>query len=137
MNQLMLEEYKSLIEEIKSLAVETRQLELYCAGAVFAIYSWFFTSNMTIKFAWLFPVLIPLLGLIRSWAFYRRIRQISDYIKLIESQYFADLPEISGWESHYGAIRTHGLTPTAIIYWLILILVCCAMPFIFIGYTLK
>ncbi len=45
MHEFQLEEYKLLSLEIKGLLKEARQLEIYCGGAVVAIYSWYVTEK--------------------------------------------------------------------------------------------
>ena len=81
MNEIQLEEYKLLTQEIKDLLKEARQLELYCGGAVAALYSWYVTVNLTSGIGWFLPLLIPVLGIIRSWAFHDRAQQISKFLK--------------------------------------------------------
>ena len=131
MKEFVIEEYTSLIAEIQKLMAEARQLELYCAGAVAAIYAWFLSSNVSIEVAWFLPIMIPVLGLLRSWALYQRVKQISDYIRKTESVYLSNNSDIEGWETHYKKIREHGLTPTGILFWGILVLLCLIAPYIF------
>ncbi len=130
MNQFVLEEYKLLVAEMQRLMFEARQLELYCAGAVAAIYSWFFASKVTHELAWFFPLLIPTLGLLRSWAFYERVKQIAEYVRQIESTLLENETRITGWENEYAGIRKHGLTPTGMVFWLVLLFTCLVIPFI-------
>ncbi len=133
MNEFIIEEYKSLIAEIQTLMVEARQLELYCAGAVAAMYSWFLTSNVSVALAWFLPVVIPILGLLRSWALYERVRQMSAYVRKTESYCLSNEICIEGWENSYQKIREHGLTPTGILFWAFLLLLCLIVPFLFGG----
>ncbi len=131
MKEFVIEEYRTLIAEMQKLMAEARQLELYCAGAVTAIYSWFLTSKVSMEIAWFLPIIIPVLGLLRSWALYERVKQISDYIRKAESVYLSNNSDIEGWENNYKKIREHGLTPTGILFWGLLVLLCLIAPFIF------
>jgi len=131
MNEFQIEEYKSLTQEVRDLLREARQLELYCAGAVAALYSWFFTVNLSNYGGWYLPLLIPVLGIIRSWAFHERIRLISSYLVRIEASVLPSEGELGGWESYYAKIRTHGITPSGLMFWFLLTLVCSIFPFVF------
>lgn len=132
MNDFQIEEYKSLTQEVRDLLKETRQLELYCAGAVAALFSWYATANFTNTVGWYLPLLIPVLGVIRSWSFHERIRQISSYLIKIEASLLqSENKELVGWESYYAKIRTHGITPSGIVFWLLLTLVCLVFPSIY------
>ena len=133
MNEFIIEEYRSLVVEMQKLMTEARQLELYCAGAVAAIYSWFLTSKVSIEIAWFLPIVIPVLGLLRSWALYQRVKQISVYIRKIETYCLANDSGIEGWENSYKEIRKHGLTPTGILFWAVLIMLCIVAPYLFRG----
>jgi len=133
MNEFIIEEYKSLVAEMQTLMVEARQVELYCAGAVAAMYSWFLTSNVAVALAWFLPIVIPVLGLLRSWALYERVKQISGYVCKTESYCLSNDISIEGWENSYQKIREHGLTPTGILFWTLLLLLCVIAPFIFGG----
>ena len=125
-----LEEYKSLVQEIQKLAQEARQLEVYCAGSVAAIFAWFVSSDLSHFAAWFLPVIIPILGLIRSWALYERARRISEYIRIVESQRFDASKQAKGWETWYSKIRRHGLTPSGILFWCVLLVTCVVFPFL-------
>lgn len=130
MKEFVIEEYRSLTAEMQKLMAEARQLELYCAGAVAAIYSWFITSNVSAELAWFFPVVIPVLGLLRSWALYERVKQISGYIRKTESFFLSNEDGVDGWENSYAKIREHGITPTGILFWAVLVLSCLIIPFV-------
>ena len=130
MNEIQLEEYKLLTQEIKDLLKEARQLELYCGGAVAAIFSWYVTVNLTSGPGWFLPLLIPLLGIIRSWAFHERAQQISKFLMKIEASVLGNKEMLGGWEIYYAKIRSHGITPSGLLFWIILTLVCLIFPFI-------
>ena len=127
----LLEEYKSRTQEIQGLMKEARQLELYSGAAVAALYSWFATTQLTNTFAWYLPLIIPVLGLIRSWAFYARVKQIAEYVKKIEVHIFSNENQLKGWENWYAEIDKHNITPTGILFWLVLICVCIVFPFLY------
>ena len=130
MNEIQLEEYKLLTQEIKDLLKEARQLELYCGGAVAALYSWYITVNLTSGIGWFLPLLIPVLGIIRSWAFHDRAQQISKFLMKIEASVLGNNEMQGGWEIYYAKIRSHGITPSGLLFWIILTLVCLIFPFI-------
>lgn len=131
MNEFQLEQYKSLTQEIKDLLKEARQLELYCGGAVAALYSWYATVGLTSDIGWYLPLLIPILGVIRSWAFHERARQIAGYLMKIEATELGANGNLVGWESHYSKIRSHGITPSGLLFWLLLTAVCLLFPFVY------
>ena len=131
MNEIQLEEYKLLTQEIKDLLKEVRQLELYCGGAVAVLFSWYVTVNFTSDLGWFLPLLIPVLGIIRSWAFHERARQISIYLMKIEASVLGNKEMLGGWEIYYAKISSHGITPSGILFWLLLTLVCLIFPFIY------
>ena len=131
MNEFNLAEYKSLTQDVRDLLKEARQLELYCGGAVAALYSWYATVELTIGIGWFLPLLIPVLGIIRSWSFHERVGQISNYLMKIEVSMLDEKEKLEGWENHYSKIRTHGITPSGLLFWLLLILICLVFPFIY------
>ena len=131
MKEFLIEEYKLLVAESQELMSEARKLELYCAGAVAAVYSWFLSSDVLFREAWFFPVIVPILGMLRSWAFYERVNQISRYIQETERTLLTNDSGPRGWEISYASIRRHRITPTAIIFWVVLFSVCIAVPAIF------
>lgn len=130
-DDFLIEEYKSRTQEIQDLMREARQLELYSAGAVAAVYAWFATVKLANTWAWFLPLIVPVLGLIRSWAFYERIRQIAAYVRKIESHILTEENQPPGWESWYTGIREHGLTPSGFLFWIVLVMVCLCFPFLF------
>jgi hypothetical protein len=131
MNEIRLEEYKLLTQEIRDLLKEARQLELYCGGAVAALYSWYVTVNLTSDFGWFLPLLIPVLGIMRSWAIHGRARQMSKYLMKIEASVLGNKEMLGSWEIYYAKISSHGITPSGILFWLFLTLVCLIFPFIY------
>ena len=132
MNEFQIEEYKSLTQEVRDLLKEARQLELYSAGAVAALFSWYATVSFASAAGWYLPLLIPVLGIIRSWAFHERIRQISIYLIKVEASLLqSENEELEGWENYYAKIRTHGVTPSGIVFWLLLTLVCLVFPSVY------
>jgi hypothetical protein len=129
----LIEEYKSRTQEIQDLMKEARQLELYSAGAVAALYSWFATAELSNNLAWYLPLIIPVLGLIRSWALYERVRQIAEYVLEIESFFLREAENPQGWEHWYARVRKHGLTPSGILFWVLLVAVCLIFPLLYAG----
>lgn len=130
-DDFLIEEYKSRTQEIQDLMREARQLELYAGGAVAALYSWFATAELSNEWAWYLPLIVPVLGLIRSWAFYERVRQIAEYVQKVESHILTDANTPQGWENWYTKIRKHSLTPSGVLFWMILIAVCLIFPLLF------
>jgi len=130
-DNFIIEEYKIRSQEIQSLMTEARQLELYCGAAVAAIYSWFATVDLSNTWAWYLPAIIPMLGLIRSWAIYERVRQISSYVKIVESHILTSENQPKGWENWYSTIRKHSLTPSGLLFWGLLLIICLIFPFLY------
>lgn len=130
MNEIQLEEYKLLTQEIQDLLKEGRQLEFYCGGAVAVLYSWYVTANLASDLGWFLPLLIPVLGIIRSWALHERARQISEYLMKIKASVVENKELLGGGEIYYAKISSHGITPSGLVFWSLLTLVCLIFSFI-------
>jgi len=115
-DELCIEEYKSLRIEIYSLIEETRRLEILALGGVAATYAWFVTSKVLPGAAWYAPALLPLLGALRSYALFQRIGEIASYLQNLEKTL-----NWSGWESHFASKARSRISFTSIVYWLVLL----------------
>ena len=112
LEQFFLEEYKSLREEVYALVAETRRLEILSLGGVAAMYAWFVTAQVSSGPAWYAPLLLPLLGALRSYALFNRIGEIAAYLHGREKAM-----EWSGWETHFAARAKSRLSFTAFFFW--------------------
>ena len=95
-DDIHLEEYKSLRDEVLKKVAAAETLEFYAAGAVAAVYAWL-AGNKVPGTAWLWhvPVVFPILGALRAWTLDRQLGVIGDYLARIEKNLS---PEKGGWE---------------------------------------
>jgi hypothetical protein len=123
----LLEEYKSLRNQIDYQIKEDRDLERYAMIGIGLVYAWLANvqnpSHMIYP-AWLFPPLIAFLGMLRARSMARRLDQLSTYVRKIEEEFF-DRKGL-GWENHLSKARARkkspGLGKSRRIYWSVLIL---------------
>ena len=99
--EFLLEEYKTLREEIVLHVNHGRQIEIALVLGIGAIYGWAPHENAgeIINLIWWFPPLLAALGAFREWGHRVRIFQIAEYIRKIET-HFLKAPAPLGWE-HY------------------------------------
>jgi hypothetical protein len=97
--QLRLEEYKSLKQEMQDNSKESYNLELYAVGSLGAFYSWYLFQNKPPIIS-IIPIAFVFFGLWRSRLLLKRIEHISEYIrKSLES------PPDYGWEFYFDNTR--------------------------------
>lgn len=131
-NDLVLEEYKSLRNEINTLAHETRLLvRLSIVGAA-AIYAWLAVnadSDISVL-GWYIPILIPIFGALLSYAHVSRISLIANYIKdNIEAR-----TNSLNWETHISRMRSNQpLRSKSIwnayrVFWILFLILTLLMP---------
>lgn len=99
-----LELYKSLRAEMVEQIKETYNIEKLAAGGVLASSVWLLTSGMCLEgsirvIAWCVPLAISVLGCIRSVGIWVRMKSISEYLSMRESD-MQNQYSVSGWE-HY------------------------------------
>jgi hypothetical protein len=98
-DDVKLEEYKHLNEEISNLVKDTRALEIYVAGAVMAYYAWVLSHCVSDTWLiWVPPALAVFFGAWRSLANFNRMLEISDFL---QQTYKA-----AGWEKTLTKIRS-------------------------------
>jgi hypothetical protein len=123
----LLEEYKSLRNQIDYQIKEDRDLERYAMIGIGLVYSWLASvpspSHMIYP-AWIFPPIIALLGMLRARSITKRIDQLSGYVQKLEEEVF-DV-ERYGWETYLKSARKRnrspGLGKSRRIYWLVLVI---------------
>jgi hypothetical protein len=145
--QFRVEEFKSLRGEIDSLVKETRNLEIYVAGALVAYYVWLITHCLNeipipipllqIKggygLQWLIPMALPILGAWRSWANIGRIMDIAAYITKVEERFdhiCLPLGPEKGWEHFLEKRRnkTWARRGSHVAVWLLLLAITIIVP---------
>ena len=125
------EEYGKLRGELESHVEETLRLERYAVVGIAAVFAWLLKEiehpgSMTI-WAWYVPVMLPLVGGLRSFLLYQHIGLIAEYLSKLETALYADTngnrngEEKFGWEFFLGLRRNkyRGLLAAAIWFSLI------------------
>jgi hypothetical protein len=116
--QLRLEEYKSLKQEMQDNSKESYNLELYAVGSLGAFYSWYLFQNKP-PIITIIPIVLVFFGLWRSRLLLKRIEHISEYIKKsLES------PPDYGWEAYFDKTRKKSEISSQVkSFWITLLLI--------------
>jgi hypothetical protein len=101
-------EYELLRAELDRHVDETVRLERYAVAGVVAFFAWLLkevpASTELDPWAWYVPVLLPLLGGLRSLALYAHIGVIAGYLNVLEQQLYGLAHQTKGgtlgWESY-------------------------------------
>ncbi len=102
-NELMMEQYKLLHQEVMSLVAETRNIEVVVIGGIGGLYAWLAgKSNLESPVAYVGTAL-AIFGCVRALGLFRRIGEISDYMRKIEETW-----PTSGWETHLKGLEADG-----------------------------
>ena len=114
---LVLEEYKNCRQQILEDIKWMDQLEIYCFGAVAAIYVFILTQKqpVLIKVLMFLPFAIAMVGAVRTWALDKTIGTLNDYLEQIEKKH----PEI-GFTAFYRANRSPVMKASRYMVWPVL-----------------
>src|SRR5947209_16801814 len=85
-----LKEYEALRVEINDTLREIRMIERYAVAASGAIWAWVATRPNLHVAVWVLPLLLVAAGFIRNSILYAHVRQLSDYIRLLEQHILKD-----------------------------------------------
>jgi hypothetical protein len=110
----VLEEYKSCRQQILEDIKWMDQLEIYCFGAVAAVYVFVFTQTqpVLIRVLMLIPLAIAMAGAMRTLALDKTIGILNDYLEQIEKKH----PEI-GFTTYYRANRSAVMKASRYMVW--------------------
>lgn len=122
-NEIRIEQYKSLREEIRQRVVGHAPLEISAVVGIAAYYAWLLTQcvpdllsaslfGLNWSAIWLLPVWVPLVGIWRAHAVSGGILRVAAYIRMIEGQFDNDGLQIGpnkGWESFIEEKRSRSL----------------------------
>lgn len=127
--QLALEEYKSLKEEMQEYVKESYMLELYGIGALGAFYSWYLFQNKPALLAFI-PVVLVGYGFRRSVLLLKRIEHIAEYIRNK-----IELTPSHGWETYFNKTRKQSeMSRHVKAIWLLLLVITLVIAvFVFIS----
>jgi hypothetical protein len=118
--EFYLEEYKALRKEIESLSKETRSLERNVIISIGLVWVWLLNDGTaTTKPAWLFPILLAVLGCLRAMQIERHFKSFNEYIGKIEASFSAE-QDPGGWE-HFLFPRRPTRLSTLAFWWVLVI----------------
>jgi hypothetical protein len=92
-------------------------------AGVAAMYSWFITAEVSADAVWYAPVLLPLLGFLRSYATFHRIGEIGTYLRDFEEKI-----QWSGWERTFAQKAKSHQSITSFIFFIILLVCTVVAP---------
>jgi hypothetical protein len=119
-----LKEYEALRVEINDTLREIRMIERYAVAGSGAIWAWLATRPNLHAAAWVLPLLLVAAGFIRNSILYAHVRQLADYIRLIEEYLLKDSPGPKGWEGYLKPIaEKNSFAFEESIVWVFLLLV--------------
>ena len=122
-----LKEYESLKKEIETLVEHSRKLEIYALAGSAALYAWYLNDGShSVRSVLLIPILIALLGGLRSWSVLARIYEIAEYLRLLEAAICLRDLKLKGWETHRfennktNLFHESPFASSAAVFWLVL-----------------
>ncbi|HVT56783.1 MAG TPA: hypothetical protein VHR45_00140 [Thermoanaerobaculia bacterium] len=127
-HQFLLEEFKALRKEIDDSVGETRLLERVALIATGAIWAWLAEKNRLNYWLIWSPLVIIVLSGLRSLAIFHRIKMLGLYLNSMEVKY---LQPPYGWEHSKFHREHHLISMSAVIYWIILVILAIAVPLSF------
>jgi hypothetical protein len=127
--EFLQEEYKLLRHELEGHVEETLRLERYAVIGVAAVFAWLLAEleQEITPWAWYVPVILPLIGGVRSLLLYRHVGLIARYLSRLEVEIYADRnrgrdeERILGWERFLTPRRRKYRGALATIIWIALI----------------
>ena len=115
----LIEEYKTLRDEIKTKIADNRKFEIYAVTASAVIYSWLASQDKIRAFgweaAWFLPLFVTAFCAYRNEASGAAIGRVAQYVLKIERAFFPDSgdelksqsPSAAGWEHHLWSLADH------------------------------
>lgn len=83
--ELRLEQYKLLRSEVMGLVDEGRKIEVIVIAGIGALYAWLTANGIEFGGIWFVGSAFALFGGFRAWGLFRRIEEIAEYMRLIET----------------------------------------------------
>jgi hypothetical protein len=99
-----LKEYEALRVEINDTLREIRMIERYAVAGSGAIWAWLATRPNLHIAVWVLPLMLVAAGFLRNSILYAHVRQLGDYIRLIEEHILKDSNGPKGWEGYFKPI---------------------------------
>lgn len=128
-------EHTSLRKEIEMRKQDLSKLQVYAVVGTFAVWSWLVASSKPLPgLIWYIPVIISVLGFMKSRTHQAAISRIAEYLRLLEDA-IPKLPSLPGWENfiHEKRGRNWSSLNWNLFFWLILMAATIAVPFLFSG----
>lgn len=117
-------QYEGLRREIELNITESRSIERYAAIAVAVVWAWLATNGTSDRYHWFWfiPVILTILGILRSRAIQKHFHVISKYLRTIEDRVCDSKTE--GWETfiNHPENSVHGISRSARVFWGVLLL---------------
>ena len=95
-----LKEYEALRVEINDTLREIRMIERYAVAGSGAIWAWLATRPNLHAAVWVLPLMLVAAGFIRNSILYAHVKQLGDYIRLIEAHILKGSEGPRGWEGY-------------------------------------
>lgn len=124
-------EYESLKKEIADQVEHSRKLEIYAVGGIATFYAWFIHAQPTTSVILAIPMMLAILGALRSYATLTRIYEIAEYIRVAEKVLALRDNGLVGWETYRitssvtkDQVQTKSSSPflsSAAVFWFLLI----------------
>src|SRR5581483_3126962 len=93
-----LKEFDALRSEIDDGISEARAFERYAVIASGALWAWLTTRPTAPLLLWCLPLLLALVGWLRTWGLYKHLGRIGSYIREIEGNNLKGWEGPAGWE---------------------------------------
>ncbi len=110
-NELRLEQYKLLHQEVMSLVAETRKIEVLVIGGIGALYAWLAGQASYPSPVAYVGTALAIFGSVRALGLFRRISEIAVYMRGIEASWptlFGNQDHTKGWETYLHRLQKDG-----------------------------
>lgn len=124
-------EWEYLRTDIRLQIEQSKYLELATVVALAAFYAWFLSVSKPVpRVALLLPVIVALLGAVRSWATLRHIQRMAAYVRTLEQRLSLGTDGLIGWDRTRVANNSKSpeLKLSAILFWFVVIAITLVAP---------
>jgi hypothetical protein len=116
------EEYVALHEQIRGSMAELARLELACVLGIAALFAWLVRGAGDYvgyqALVWFVPIVIPVYGLLKSWAVRARLTLLGNYLAKLEG---SASPGEERWQTYLERERPKARTGLRTVAWALLL----------------